>query len=99
MRKLVRDNIPTIIVKEGKCPDFEHVSNIAPFVREKLQEELNEVLSATTRDELVSEMGDLWEVMLKHAVVNNISWAEVTRAARKKRERVGGFNNNVVLKL
>src|SRR5688500_6812521 len=97
MIKMVRDNIPAIIVAEGKEPKYVQVEDISPYGREKLQEELNEVLNAPSKDNLTVELADLLEVMIKYGELNGIEFDAVLEAMIEKSERVGGFDNNTVL--
>ena len=59
--KLVRDNIPDIIKASGKRPNYRRLS---PAEREqallaKLVEEVNELLKAETREEVIEELADI----------------------------------------
>lgn len=93
--KLVRDNIPQIAPHRRfrKAEEGE----LLQLVREKLQEELNEVLAAETKQELTEELADLYEVIRKMAQVSRIEWYEVLVEGMKKNVDKGGFEENWVL--
>ena len=108
--KLVRDNIPKLN-EEGKlkpragsshedysfrlvASDEEHIL----LLRLKLAEEVGEVLSAPSRGELISELGDLLEVVDALCELSGIDYREVANAASAKAERLGGFEKGWVLK-
>jgi predicted house-cleaning noncanonical NTP pyrophosphatase (MazG superfamily) len=91
--KLVRDLIPTI------APHRAYVKgdDLTWLIEEKLQEELNEVLTAETKEQQTEELADLYEVMLKFAQVKGITFDEIVRARHKKNKDKGAFNDNWVL--
>ena len=63
--KLVRDNIPEIIQKDGKKASFRTLTSDEEYkkaLEDKLLEECQEVISASGKDRLV-EMADLFEVV------------------------------------
>ena len=108
--KLVRDNIPKLN-EEGKlkprtgssredysfrpvASDEEHIL----LLRLKLAEEVGEVLSAPSRGELISELGDLLEVIDAIIDLSDIEYDEVDQARFHKAERLGGFEKGWVLK-
>lgn len=100
MSKLVRDNIPEIIRKSGSKAKYHIVDN--PIQRkelllEKLNEEVQEVNEAKTREELQEELADVYEVMCAICSVHNISVIDMEMTAAKKRIRNGGFEKFVVL--
>jgi predicted house-cleaning noncanonical NTP pyrophosphatase (MazG superfamily) len=100
MKKLIRDNIPKIIEKSGRTPNVSvcaEAGELSQFVRVKLQEELDEVLSAKSRDEQVEELADLLEVARKFAQINGISWDEVTTTRATKALTKGAFEKNYIL--
>ena len=63
--KLVRDRIPEIIQKEGNTADIIILSeeSFKQAIKEKLIEEATEVCNAQNRDDILSELADLQEVM------------------------------------
>ena len=108
--KLVRDNIPKLN-EEGKlkprtgssredysfrpvASDEEHIL----LLRLKLAEEVGEVLSAPSRSELISEIGDLLDVIDALCDLSGIDPREVEMAINAKAVRLGGFEKGWVLK-
>lgn len=62
-------------------------------IRIKLLEEAEEVSVATSRDELIAELADLYEVINSLITVNNITEEEIISEQTKKRNERGGFEN------
>ncbi len=97
--KLVRDKIPDKIEKNGEYAltktlndnDFENALD------NKLLEEVKEVITSRTPDEIKEELADLLEVMLKKAEVNNISFNDIEAARKQKKEVKGGFDTKTFL--
>ena len=77
--KLVRDRIPEIIQKEGNTADIIILSeeSFKQAIKEKLIEEATEVCNADNRDEVLSELADLQEVMDTIKQMYNINTLEV----------------------
>lgn len=106
MIKLVRDNIPALYDKGELEPrgeargDFTFRQSLPKeyelLLRLKLAEEVGEVLSAPTREQLIAEIGDLLDV------IDNLRWnLKITdkeyRTWSAKRKRLGGFTEGWVL--
>jgi predicted house-cleaning noncanonical NTP pyrophosphatase (MazG superfamily) len=97
--KLVRNKIPHLMdkgeLRGNRDRPFTFRSPTGPRELEvllllKLAEEVGEVLSAPTRAERVSELGDLRDVI--DAIEDRLNLTDVERAARDaKRGRLGGF--------
>lgn len=93
--KLVRDKIPK------KYPDLIcTLSNATLYgfaVRLKLAEETGEVLSAHTREQLIEELGDLFDVL--DALIENegLDMEEIDESRSAKVARLGGFNEGWIL--
>lgn len=60
-------------------------------LRLKLAEETQEVIVAQSRDELVAELADVFEVIDSLTKLHNISQEEIVTAQTKKRDERGGF--------
>ncbi len=60
-------------------------------IRIKLLEEVQEVIAAESRKNLIDELADLHEVVNSLAKVNHITKEEITVAQDRKREERGGF--------
>ncbi len=97
--KLVRDNIPIIIEDNGDTP-VTRVLNETEYRREllwKLQEESNEVVNATSREQLIEELADVLEILKALAKLENKSMADVIEVAQEKRLVKGGFEKRIYL--
>lgn len=90
MKKLVRD----------KIPEFAHyatyrelaLAEIEPALKQKLIEETNEVLAAKTEENLVEELGDVYEVILAYLKFKNVDQETFLKQVNKKRALKGGFS-------
>lgn len=94
--KLVRDNIPKIIIADGKSCEFNIASKEEHYdlLKEKLKEETEEFLE----DENLEELADVLEVLF--SLTNSLGYDEsdlLEKRVEKKKER-GGFNKGIVLK-
>lgn len=97
--KLVRDNIPNIIIKNGATPIYYKLNNEQywEYLLKKDQEELEEVRTATNIDEIRKELADKLEVLRSMAEYNNLDLSEVIMEADIKKQKNGGFNNRILL--
>lgn len=97
--KLVRDNIPEIIIKNNGNPitrileDTEYKNEL----EKKLQEEYNEVLNATTSEERIEELADMLEIIQALAKLEKQSLDDVIEVAKVKRLKRGGFEKKIFL--
>ncbi|KJY66106.1 uncharacterized protein JF73_01740 [Lactobacillus helsingborgensis] len=90
MKKLVRD----------KIPEFAHYATyrelapaeIEPALKQKLIEETNEVLAAKTEENLIEELGDVYEVILAYLKFKNVDQETFLKQVNKKRALKGGFS-------
>jgi predicted house-cleaning noncanonical NTP pyrophosphatase (MazG superfamily) len=97
--KLVRDNIPEIIKADGhkfKTRKLK-ITEYKKTLLEKLLEESKEVVESQNRDELIKELADVQEVLSSIYEANKIHCSEVTKVARKRREKRGGFKKKIFL--
>lgn len=93
--KLVRDNIPEIMLKNGAKPVTKILSD-EEYLNElniKLQEELNEYLL----DGNIEELADLEEVLLAILKLKNISFEEFEKIRKEKVNKRGAFNKKIYL--
>jgi len=93
--KLVRDNIPEIMIKNGARPVTRILSD-EEYIKElnkKLQEELNEYLL----DGNVEELADLEEVLLAILKLKNISLEEFNKIRIAKANKRGAFDKKIFL--
>lgn len=96
--KLVRDNIPSIIKKNGGEPYIRVLSEeeYRTELEKKLFEEYNEVLEVTSSDR-IEELADMLEIISSLAKLENASLEDVIEVMNKKREKRGGFENKIFL--
>jgi predicted house-cleaning noncanonical NTP pyrophosphatase (MazG superfamily) len=98
-RKLVRDDIPSRILGHGERVDQARIdkaeSRAALVV--KLFEESQELLNASSPDEVTAELADLTEVLRSLCTATGVDWEAVQIAAEEKRRARGSFEHNVVL--
>lgn len=93
--KLVRDNIPEIMIKNGAKPvtrtlnDEEYLSEL----NKKLKEELNEYLES----ESILELADLEEVLLAILKIKNVSKEEFDNIRIEKANKRGSFDKKIFL--
>ncbi len=89
------------MLKNGQKPNFRLVKGgeFYSLLREKLSEEIGEFFAATSKEEMVAEMGDVVEVLISMAEYNGLSWDEVEEGRKLKKEERGGFDGGVVLEI
>ena len=93
--KLVRDRIPEIIEKSGKCPVYSILSDEAYLA--KLDEKLNEELAEYQESKSMEELADLLEVIRAVATARGSSIEEVEAIRRDKAAKRGGFEKKILL--
>ncbi len=93
--KLVRDNIPDIIKKNGATPIVRILDDEEYFkeLNRKLKEELNEYLDGND----IEELADLYEVMLAILDYKKMSLIEFDIIRKMKVEKRGAFKNKIYL--
>jgi predicted house-cleaning noncanonical NTP pyrophosphatase (MazG superfamily) len=98
--KLVRDRIPDKIKRGGEIPFIRSIedSELLRRLKAKLVEESFEVMDATSKDEVVGELADVYEVISAIAKKFQIDQDEIKLAQEKKRDKVGGFDDGIVLR-
>ena len=97
--KLVRDKIPEIIENNGE-EAIVRVLDDNEYRRElcwKLKEEVNEVLNATSKEQLIEELADVLEVLKAIANLEEKSMADVIEVAQEKKLEKGGFQKRLFL--
>ena len=93
--KLVRDNIPAIINKDGKTAKV-HIADDKEYdkrLREKLLEEANEFAASGNPEELA----DVLEVVYAIAINSGIHKVQLESMVQKKRNEKGSFEKRIVL--
>ena len=97
--KLVRDNIPEIIVGNGGTP-FTRILDDSEYKSElerKLNEEYQEVLGTTTSDERIEELADMLEIIDALANLEGKTLDDVKNVADQKKLKRGGFVKRIFL--
>lgn len=97
--KLVRDNIPDIILKNGERP-ITRVLNDEEYKSEllkKLLEETNEVLSSKESRETLEELSDVLEIIKSIAILEGEDLDTVINLSNQKRLKRGGFEKRIYL--
>jgi predicted house-cleaning noncanonical NTP pyrophosphatase (MazG superfamily) len=97
--KLVRDLIPNIIKESGKECVYRTLTD-REFKRAlvtKVVEEGQELMQASNKNEMVDELGDLYEVIETIMMVYNIDKREIDDHRIKKNITKGGFDDRVYL--
>ena len=98
INKLVRDQIPEIIRQDGNECEVKFLSDTEYLtaLRHKLVEEAQEAAGASKED-LVEELADLYEVIDSIMVTLGINRVKVFTAQIKKRKERGGFEQRIQL--
>lgn len=99
MEKLVRDKIPQILEAEG-VKVFHRIMNqneYYKYLKLKIIEEANEVLTAKSRNEVIEELSDLIEVIKNIQSLHNIENDELENARIEKKSSKGGFQDRVYI--
>lgn len=97
--KLVRDNIPQIIEESGKKANYRvlSVEEFKKALKEKLVEEANELLRAETKEEMVAELGDVFEVIVALIHEYQIPDLLISHTQHTKLNQKGGFDKRYFL--
>lgn len=95
MRKLVRDKIPEIF--HNSNIEILNDNDFYNSLKEKLNEEVREFYEAVENDDLISEMGDVLEVLYAICDFKKIDLKEVEKKRIKKLEDRGGFKKRIML--
>ena len=98
--KLVRDKIPELLDKNGGETETEILDDkkYVKYLFNKLKEECEEVITATSKENLAEELADLLEVMKAIAKTNDIDFEEIEKIRKVKQEKCGGFDRKIFLK-
>ena len=93
--KLVRDNIPDIIRKQGENPCIRILE--AEAYTHALEQKLDEEVGEYHRDKNAEELADILEVVYALAEDLGSSKAELHRVYEQKHEARGGFQRRIFL--
>lgn len=97
--KLIRDKIPEIIKKDNAVPKVLELDDkqFAIRLKEKLMEEVKELIEAKTEKEILNELVDVFEVLESIALNNHITIADIKKQKEKKKIQRGGFDKKLFL--
>lgn len=97
--KLVRDNIPQIIVKSGKTFKIKILEEkeFLLELKKKLVEESNELLKTTSKEDMIKELADIYEVLDYILIEHKIDLLEVKKKRIQKNMTNGGFDERIYL--
>lgn len=97
--KLVRDEIPNLMVKSGLKVTYHAVDGdeLKKRLKDKLIEEVNEFIEATDPKDIMEELADITEVLLAIKAEYRIFPGDLEAVRSKKYVEKGGFYNGYVL--
>ena len=99
MSKLVRDRIPELIEKSGKTPIYYRAKpqDVLHLLKEKLIEETNELITAISREDVLDEAADVYEVVTNILFELGYDQKDLMLAACDKRHDRGAFIKAYIL--
>ena len=91
--KLWRDKMPEIVRARGSLVHIASLNDeeYDKQLKIKLMEEMQEVCAATSQQELIEELADVYEVIDALCALRKISFTDVRDVQTKKRDERGGF--------
>jgi len=97
--KLVRDKILDIIKSKGQIAKYRQLEEreYHQELKRKLQEEVNEYLTAEDNHKAIEELADILEVIYALASVNGHTMSFLNETCNRKRAERGGFENRILL--
>ena len=97
--KLVRDKIPEIIESNNEEAIYRYLSDneFKEYLKLKLSEELNEILSSKNNIETLEEVADLLEVIKFYLKDYNYTLEDALNMCEIKNEKKGSFNKKILL--
>lgn len=92
--KLIRDSIPGLDPKSIRLASDEELD---AFVRDKIHEEVRELLGADTREKAAEEAADVFEAVERHCQQFGVGLRDILLAKALKLEKKGGFHKGIIL--
>jgi len=105
MKKLIRDKIPAIMINNNKKPHTEILTNDDEYLtalNNKLIEETNEYIeSSLTNSDMHTqeELADILEVIDTICKLKKYSMSNIIRYKLHKKQKRGGFDQRILLKI
>lgn len=98
-KKLIRDSIPSIIEKDNKTCIVTILDDEQFLIelKKKLVEEATEVFKASSRDEIISELADIQEIVDKLKQEYGLDQDEINRVQSIKATKNGKFDKKLFL--
>lgn len=95
--KLVRDHVPEIITSYNIDVEYRtmEIGEFLKRLKDKLVEESKEVVQAKTPQDLLEELGDVWEVFQTLLNVVGFSMEQIETRCLAKKEEKGSFKKRV----
>ena len=92
---LVRDNIPEILMREGRAVHTRIAKDdqYEFLLLKKLYEEVSEFL----RERKIEKFGDIEEIMRAYADHKGMDWESVDSMRKRKVEEAGNFKKKIIL--
>lgn len=98
-QKLVRDNVPQLIEESGRKAEYEILKCVdrPKALRNKLNEEVDELQAAKSSEEILEEAADVYEVLM--AIIGEAGFLDIDLRNRVKQKRVhcGSFSKFIWL--
>lgn len=97
--KLVRDKIVSIIKKSGRNPEYKVMNDLEyeNALKDKLIEESIEIKESKSKEELLSELADLQEVVDTLSKYNKFTKRDIKKKQKEKNRRNGSFKKKIML--
>ena len=97
--KLVRDNIPERIIKNGGQPVYRVLNDNEywEYLLKKDTEELEEVRTAMSIEDRKQELADKLELIRAMANYSGFTLEDIIEEANRKKEKRGGFEKRILL--
>ena len=96
--KLIRDKLPTILHSEGIEISTRILENDADYLKslkDKLMEEAQEAIDATTEYHMQEELADVLEVIRALCLAYGFSYEKVEAIRQQKREAKGSYEKRI----
>ena len=99
INKLVRDNIPDIILNNNQTSTTRTLNNeeYLHYLKLKLIEEANEANNSSSKEELTNEIADVLEVIESLLKASDISYDDVVKIKEEKAKTNGKFDKKILL--